>query len=246
MQGSERVVLVTGGARRLGAAIVRHLHARGLSVVLHYRASADDARALAAELEAARPGSAVLAQADMLAPDTPRHLVDCALTRFGRLDMLVNNASSFYETPLDAATAAQWDDLIGTNLRAPFFLSQCAAPHLAARQGAIVNVVDIYAGRPLKDYPIYSIAKAGLAMLTQSLARELAPAVRVNGVAPGAILWPEAGGGEAERARVLAQIPLHRTGSPEDIARTVAFLLLDAPYVTGQIVAVDGGRSTVL
>ena len=247
MQGSfEPVVLVTGGARRLGAAIVRHLHARGLSVVVHYRSSADEARRLKAELEALRPGTVALASADILAPDAPRILVEAALERFGRLDMLVNNASTFYETPFDTASYAQWDDLMGTNLRTPFFLCQAAAPHLAAHAGAIVNMIDIHARRPLKDFPIYSVAKAGLAMLTQSLARELAPRVRVNGVAPGAILWPEAGADEAERARVLARIPLHRTGVPEDIARAVTFLLLDAPYVTGQILAVDGGRSTML
>ncbi len=247
MQGSfEPVVLVTGGARRLGAAIVRHLHARGLSVVVHYRSSADEARRLKAELEALRPGTVALASADILAPDAPRILVEAALEHFGRLDMLVNNASTFYETPLDTASYAQWDDLMGTNLRTPFFLCQAAAPHLVAHAGAIVNLIDVHAQRPLKDFPIYSVAKAGLAMLTQSLARELAPHVRVNGVAPGAILWPEAGADEAERARVLARIPLHRTGAPEDIARAVTFLLLDAPYVTGQILAVDGGRSTML
>jgi pteridine reductase len=247
MQGSfEPVVLVTGGARRLGAAIVRHLHARGLSVVVHYRSSVDEARRLKAELEALRPGTVALASVDILAPDAPRILVEAALERFGRLDMLVNNASTFYETPVDTASYAQWDDLMGTNLRAPFFLCQAAAPHLAAHSGAIVNLIDVHAQRPLKDFPIYSVAKAGLAMLTQSLARELAPRVRVNGVAPGAILWPEAGADEAERAQVLARIPLHRTGAPEDIARAVTFLLLDAPYVTGQILAVDGGRSTML
>ena len=242
----EPVVLVTGGARRLGAAIVRLLHARGLSIVVHYRSSADEARRLKAELEGVRPGTVAIVSADILAPAAPRALIEAALERFGRLDMLVNNASTFYETPFDTASLAQWDDLIGTNLRAPFFLGQCAAPHLAAHAGAIVNMIDVHAHRPLKDFPIYSVAKAGLAMLTQALARELAPRVRVNGVAPGAILWPEAGADEAERARALARIPLHRTGSPEDIARAVAFLLLDAPYVTGQVLAVDGGRSTML
>ena len=242
----EPVVLVTGGARRLGAAIVRLLHARGLSIVVHYRSSADEARRLKAELEGVRPGTVAIVSADILAPAAPRALIEAALERFGRLDMLVNNASTFYETPFDTASLAQWDDLIGTNLRSPFFLGQYAAPHLAAHAGAIVNMIDVHAHRPLKDFPIYSVAKAGLAMLTQALARELAPRVRVNGVAPGAILWPEAGADEAERARALARIPLHRTGSPEDIARAVAFLLLDAPYVTGQVLAVDGGRSTML
>ncbi len=246
MQVSERVVLVTGGARRLGAAIVRQLHARGLSIVLHYRSSADEAGRLRAELESLRPDSVMLIRADILSEDAPRSLVDGALSHFGRLDMLVNNASTFYPTPMQQATVGQWDDLLGTNLRAPFFLSRSAAPYLADHGGAIVNLIDVHAARPLKEYPIYSIAKAGLAMLTQSLARELAPEVRVNGVAPGAILWPEVGADQAERERVLAQIPLHRTGSPEDIARAVTFLLLDAPYVTGQILAVDGGRSTVL
>ncbi|WP_298137003.1 pteridine reductase [Acidiferrobacter sp.] len=242
----EPVALVTGGGRRLGAAIARQLHARGLSVVVHYRSSADEARLLKAELESIRPGTVAVVSADILAADAPDRLIDTALTHFGRLDVLVNNASTFYETPLDTASVAQWDDLIGTNLRAPFFLCQRAAPHLAARAGAIVNMIDIHAHRPLKDFPIYSVAKAGLAMLTQSLARELAPRVRVNGVAPGAILWPESGAEEAYRARVLADIPLHRTGSPEDIARAVTFFLLDAPYITGQILAVDGGRSTML
>ena len=189
----EPVVLVTGGARRLGAAIVRLLHARGLSIVVHYRSSADEARRLKAELEGVRPGTVAIVSADILAPDAPRALIEAALERFGRLDMLVNNASTFYETPFDTASLAQWDDLIGTNLRSPFFLGQYAAPHLAAHAGAIVNMIDVHAHRPLKDFPIYSVAKAGLAMLTQALARELAPRVRVNGVAPGAILWPEAG-----------------------------------------------------
>lgn len=245
MQASERVVLLTGGARRLGAAMARHLHARGLSLVLHYRNSREDAVRLQAELEAVRPHTVALIAADILAEDAPARLVDEALSRFGRLDMLVNNASSFYETPVARATRADWEDLLGTNLRAPFFLSQRAAPYLAAARGAIVNIVDIHAERPLKAYPIYSIAKAGLAMLTQSLARELAPEVRVNGVAPGAILWAETGVDLQEREKVLTHIPQQRTGSPEDIAATVAFLLLDAPYVTGQILAVDGGRSIV-
>ncbi len=246
MQGSERVVLVTGGARRLGAEIVRHMHARGLSVVLHYRGSQVQAQALKTELETARPGSVLLVAADLLDPAAPERLVQAALTHYGRLDVLVNNASSFYGTALATASREAWDDLLGTNLRAPFFLSQQAAPALAAHAGAIVNIVDVHAQRPLKGYSVYSIAKAGLAMLTQSLARELAPAVRVNGVAPGAILWPEAGADERERAAVLARIPQGRIGTPPDIARAVAFLALDAPYVTGQILAVDGGRSTVL
>jgi len=246
MQVRERVVLLTGGARRLGAVIARHLHQRGLSLVLHYRSSTEDAERLKAELESVRPHTVILVQADVLAHDAPALLVDRAIQGFGRLDMLVNNASSFYETPMASASEQDWADLIGTNLRAPFFLSQRAAPHLALAHGAIVNIVDIHAERPLKGYPIYSIAKAGLAMLTKSLARELAPDVRVNAVAPGAILWPQAGTSDGEKQEVLARIPQGQTGTAQDIAGAVAFLLLDAPYVTGQILAVDGGRSVVL
>ncbi|MHB8254798.1 MAG: pteridine reductase [Acidiferrobacter sp.] len=246
MQVPERVVLLTGGARRLGAVIARHLHRRGLSLVLHYRSSVEDAERLKAELEALRPRSVVLVQANILAQDAPTMLVDRAIQSFGRLDMLVNNASSFYETPMASASQEEWTDLIGTNLRAPFFLSQRAAPHLAQAHGAIVNIADIHGERPLKGYPIYSIAKAGLAMLTKSLARELAPDVRVNAVAPGAILWAQAGVDDREKQAILARIPQGQTGSPEDIAGAVAFLLLDAPYITGQVLAVDGGRSVVL
>jgi len=246
MQASERVVLLTGGARRLGAATARELHRRGLSLVLHYRSSHDDALRLQDELERIRPGTVALVAADILDEEAPRYLVDQALDRFGRLDMLVNNASSFYETPMSRASLGDWTDLLGTNLKAPFFLSQKASPHLAKAQGAIVNIVDIHAQRPLKGYPIYSIAKAGLAMLTQALARELAPDIRVNGVAPGVILWADGQVDPQERSTVLAGVPQGRMGTPEDIARTVAFLLLDAPYITGQILAVDGGRSVTL
>ncbi|HEY6452259.1 MAG TPA: SDR family oxidoreductase, partial [Steroidobacteraceae bacterium] len=162
---------------------------------------------------------------------------------FGGLDLLVNNASSFYPTPLGSITSAQWDDLIGTNLRAPLFLAQAAAHPLRLRRGALINIVDIHGLRPLRDYAVYCTAKAGMIMLTRSLARELAPEVRVNGIAPGAILWPEAGMDEERKTRILGQIPLHRTGSPEDIARAVLFFAADAPFVSGQILAVDGGRS---
>ncbi|HUW97334.1 MAG TPA: pteridine reductase [Acidiferrobacter sp.] len=246
MQVRERVVLLTGGACRLGAVVARHLHERGLSLVLHYRSSVEDAERLKAELETVRPHTVALVQADILAQDAPALLVDRAIQSFGRLDMLVNNASSFYETPIGSASEQDWVDLIGTNLRAPFFLSQQAAPHLASAHGAIVNIVDIHAERPLKGYPIYSIAKAGLVMLTKSLARELAPDVRVNAVAPGAILWPEVGVSDGEKQEVLARIPRGQTGTPEDIAGAVTFLLLDAPYITGHVLAVDGGRSVVL
>jgi len=241
-----RTALVTGGARRVGAAIARRLHASGANIVLHYRDSAADADSLAAELNGARAGSVATVKAELLAPVAPRALVSAALDRFGALDLLVNNASSFFPVALGAIEASHWEELVGSNLRAPLFIAQEAAPHLAAREGAIVNIVDIHAERPLKGYPVYSIAKAGLAALTRSLALELAPRVRVNGVAPGAIAWPEDGQfPSAERERILATTPLGRLGSPEDIAQAVHFLAC-APYVTGQIVAVDGGRSIFL
>ncbi len=238
--------LVTGGARRVGAAIVRRLHAAGASVLIHYRDSETDAARLEAELNAARPKSALRAKADLLAPVAPRALVSAALDAFGRLDILVNNASSFFPVALGAIEASPWEELIGSNLRAPLFIAQAAAAELARREGAIVNIVDIHADRPLKGYPLYSVAKGGLAALTRSLALELAPKVRVNGVAPGAIAWPEDGQfPPAERERIVATTPLGRTGSPEDIAQAVHFLAC-APFVTGQIVAVDGGRSLFL
>jgi pteridine reductase len=241
-----RTALVTGGARRVGAAIARRLHAVGANVVLHYRDSAADADRLAAELNALRAKSAATVKAELLAPIAPRALVSAALDGFGRLDLLVNNASSFFPIALGAIEASHWEELVGSNLRAPLFISQEAAPHLAKDGGAIVNIVDIHAERPLKGYPVYSVAKAGLAALTRSLAIELAPGVRVNGVAPGAIAWPEDGQfADAERQRIVATTPLGRTGTPEDIAGAVHFLAC-APYVTGQVLAVDGGRSIYL
>ena len=241
-----RTVLVTGGARRVGAAIARRLHGAGANVVLHYRDSAAEADALAAELNGVRAKSAATVKAELLAPIAPRALVAAAIEGFGGLDVLVNNASSFFPVALGAIEASHWEELVGSNLRAPLFISQEAAPHLAAREGAIVNIVDIHAERPLKGYPVYSIAKAGLAALTRSLALELAPKVRVNGVAPGAIAWPQDGQFDAaERGRIVATTPLGRIGAPEDIAQAVHFLAC-APYVTGQIVAVDGGRSIFL
>lgn len=235
--------LVTGAARRVGASITRVLHAAGAGVAIHYRGSAAAAEALAAELDAIRPGSAFSVQADLLEDDSLGALPQQVVARSGRLDILVNNASSFYPTPLGSVTAAQWHDLIGTNLRAPLFLSQAALPHLRAAGGVIINLIDIHATRPLRDHVVYGPAKAGLAMLTRSLARDLAPAVRVNGVAPGAILWPDDGMAESTQASILRQIPLQRTGTPEDIAGCVLFLVRDAGYITGQIIAVDGGRS---
>ena len=238
--------LVTGGARRVGAAIVRRLHAAGAAVLIHYRDSEADAAKLEAELNSLRPKSAVRVKAELLAPIAPRALVAAATDAFGRLDLLVNNASSFFPVPLGAIEASHWEALIGSNLRAPLFLSQAASSELARREGAIVNIVDIHAERPLKGYPLYSIAKSGLAALTRSLAVELAPRVRVNGVAPGAIAWPEDGQFDpAERGRIVATTPLARTGAPEDIAQAVHFLAC-ARFVTGQIIAVDGGRSIFL
>jgi pteridine reductase len=241
-----RTALVTGGARRVGAAIARRLHAAGANVLLHYRDSAADADRLAGELNAQREKSAATVKAELLAPIAPRALLSAALERFGGLDLLVNNASSFFPVEVGAIEASHWEELIGSNLRAPLFICQEAAPELARREGAIVNIVDIHAERPLKGYSVYSIAKAGLAALTRSLALELAPRVRVNGVAPGAIAWPEDGQFDPEeRARILKTTPLGRLGTPEDIAQAVHFLAC-APYVTGQIVAVDGGRSIYL
>jgi len=238
-----KVVLITGGARRVGAAISRLLHAAGASLMLHYRASAGEARLLQAELNGVRAGSVALIQADLLDVGKLASLVDQTLATFGRLDGLVNNASSFFPTPVGEITPAAWEDLIGTNLRAPLFLSQAAAPALKRTQGAIVNITDIHAERPLKGYVVYTAAKAGLAGLTRSLARELAPDVRVNAVAPGPILWPEDGQfDELSRQRIVSHTPLKREGSPDDIARAVRFLLADAPYVTGETIAVDGGR----
>jgi pteridine reductase len=241
-----KAALVTGGARRVGAAITRRLHAAGASVLVHYRDSETEAAALAAGLNAVRPKSAATVKAELLAPIAPRALVSAALQAFGRLDVLVNNASSFFAVPLGEIESSHWEELIGSNLRAPLFICQEAAPQLARHQGAIVNIVDIHAERPLKGYPLYSVAKAGLASLTRALALELAPHVRVNGVAPGAIAWPEDGQFEdAERKRIVATTPLGRIGSPEDIAQAVLYLAC-AGFVTGQVVAIDGGRSIFL
>jgi pteridine reductase len=236
-------VLVTGGAKRLGAAIGRKLHAAGANLVVHYHQSRPAAEALVAELEATRPGSALALRADLLDAERLPPLIDATLERFGRLDVLVNNASTFYPTPVGAITPAQFEDLIGTNLRAPLFLSQAAAAALRAARGLIINMVDIHGRKPLKAHPVYSAAKAGLVMLTRSLARELGPEVRVNGIAPGPVLWPERELEPALKAEIIARTALGRSGSPEDIARTALFLAADAPYVTGQIIAVDGGRS---
>lgn len=241
-----KTALITGGARRIGAVIARTLHQAGMNLALHYRASAAAAAALQEELHRLRPDSVILLQADLQDTAGLPVLVEQAAARWGHLDLLVNNASNFYPSPLGTATEAQWDELMASNLKAPFFLAQAAAPWLQAVQGSIINILDIYAQRPLANYPIYCATKAGLAMLTQSLAWELSPAVRVNGIAPGAILWPEEGLSETAQAQMLSRIPLRRRGDPEDIARTLLFLVRDGGYITGQIIAVDGGRTLLL
>jgi pteridine reductase len=244
VQLAGKTVLVTGAARRIGRAIALRLHDAGANVVLHYRHAAAHAAALAAELNAKRPGSAELACADLLDTDRLPALVEVAVDRFGALDILVNNASGFYPTPMGSITGQQFGDLMGTNLKAPLFLSQAAAPHLRTRRGAIINIVDIHAERPLRNYVVYSIAKSALAGLTRSLALELGPEVRVNGVSPGAIAWPEDGSFDpALQERVIRHTMLKRQGDPDDVAKVVLFLATDAGYITGQIIAVDGGRS---
>lgn len=236
-------ILITGAARRIGACMARELHAAGASIAIHYRGSATDAETLAADLNDQRADSALIVQGNL--NDTARlaTLVEEVIGQTGRLDILINNASTFYPTPIGEITEAHWEDLLGTNLKAPLFLAQAAAPHLRAQHGSIINIVDIHARRPLRNHPVYGPAKAGLEMLTRSLARDLAPAIRVNGVAPGAILWPEDGMSDDTAQTIIRQIPLRRTGDPGDIAKAVLFLVKDAPYITGQVIAVDGGRS---
>ena len=237
------MVLITGGARRVGAAIVRALHAAGACVLVHHRTSSAEARALRDELNAARARSAAIEAADLLDPETPGRLVGRTLQEFGRLDSLINNASTFYPTAVGEISLAQWDDLMGSNLKAPLFLSQAAAPSLRERRGLIINLVDVHALRPLRAHPVYSVAKAGLAMLTRALARELGPEIRVNGIAPGPVLWPEQPLRDELKGEIVAKTALKRHGTPRDIARTALFLATEAPYITGQIIAVDGGRS---
>jgi pteridine reductase len=243
----DKVVLITGGAKRVGAAICRRLHASGAKLMLHYRASAGEARLLQAELNGVRADSVALIQADLLDLGKLSSLVEQTVVRFGRLDALVNNASSFFSTPMGEIQPAQWDDLMGTNVRAPLFLSQAAAAPLKKTQGTIVNISDIHAERPLRNYVVYSVAKAALTGLTRSLARELAPDVRVNAIAPGPILWPDDEQfDEVSRQRIISHTPLRREGTPDDIARAVHFLIADAPYVTGETINVDGGRHVAL
>ena len=252
MTGSERQTtldgrwaLVTGAAKRIGAVIASTLHEAGANVAIHYNRSADEAEQLAAQLNDRRPNSAFTVAADMTAIEPVEQMARTVLDRIGeeKLDVLVNNASTFYPTPLGTITGQQWQDLMGSNLKAPLFLSQALLPALRAARGVIINIVDVHSQRPLRDHPVYGAAKAGLAMLTRSLAKDLGPHIRVNGVAPGAILWPDEGMSDALRAGIIKQTALKRSGEPEDIANTVLFLVRDAPYITGQIIAVDGGRS---
>ncbi|HHC75009.1 MAG TPA: pteridine reductase [Thiothrix sp.] len=238
-----KVALLTGAARRIGATTANILHDAGATIVLHYRHSAQAAQQLQTQLNQRRANSCYLVQGDLLETSTLDQLIEQTLAQTQRLDILVNNASSFYPTPMGKTTVEQWDDLFGTNAKAPFFLSQAAYPALQAHQGCVINIVDIHGSRPLKNYPVYSAAKASLIMLTQALARELAPQVRVNAVAPGAILWPEMGmNQQADNVELIAKTALKRQGSPEDIAKAVRFLAQDASYITGQVIAVDGGR----
>ena len=243
---SGKVALVTGAARRIGAVTVRMLHQQGATVVVHYRNSKTDAEKLSDELNAIRSNSCLIQQAELANVDSLKAMVDAVIEQTGRLDILINNASSFFPTKVGDITEDHWDNLFASNLKAPLFLSQAAAPHLDKTQGCIINMVDIHAQRPLAEHPVYCAAKAGLLMLTKSLAKELGPNVRVNGVSPGAILWPEADGSSpeanAEHLALLEKTSLKREGSPDDIAKAIAFLVSDAPYITGHIIPVDGGR----
>ena len=243
MTTTTRVALVTGSARRIGAQTVRVLHKAGFNVIVHYRRSAEDANRLVAELNALRPDSAHGVQADLLDIPALPELIGTVVGFWGQLDVIVNNASAFYPTEVGGITEKDWDILVGSNLKAPLFLCQAAADELRRNKGCIVNMVDIHADRPLRHYMVYSVAKAGLVALTKSLARELGPEVRANGVAPGAILWPEEPHHSAKHQEIIDRTALKREGEPMDIARTIRFLVLDAPYITGQIIAVDGGRT---
>jgi pteridine reductase len=238
-----KVALITGGAKRIGAADSRMLHAAGMNVIIHCRSSRDEAEALAAELNKIREHSAQMLQLDLDRSDQLAGLIEQAVAIWGRLDALINNASSFYPTPVGSITEGDWDNLMGSNLKAPLFLSQAAAPHLKKTGGCIINMVDVHAFKPMRKHPVYCAAKAGLAMLTQSLARELGPEVRVNGVAPGAILWPDNEMPDETKQLILDRTALKRPGKAEDIAKTILFLVRDADYITGQIISVDGGRS---
>lgn len=240
-----KVVLITGGAKRVGASICRLLHHHGANIMIHYRSSINEARALQSELNLKRPNSVAIIQGDLLNLAVLPSLVQETVQHFGKLDVLINNASSYYSTELGNINEEEWQDLMGSNLKAPLFLSQAAAPELRKQQGCIVNITDMHVERPKKGYIVYSVAKAGLVTLTKSLAHELSPDVRVNAVAPGPVMWPEDNPqfDEVYRQRVISQTLLKRIGEPNDVAKAVKFLIQDAPFITGQVIAVDGGRS---
>jgi pteridine reductase len=243
MNARVKNVLITGAAKRIGAACARLLHSEGCNIFLHYRSSAAEAQQLCDELNRLRPDSAKIMQADLLNIAELEAVAREASIAWGGIDALVNNASSFYPTAMTDVTEQQWDELLGSNLKAPFFLAKALAPTLADNKGCIVNIVDIHAERGLSGYPVYSISKAGLAAMTKILAKELGPAVRVNGVAPGAILWPDNDLSELAKVEILQRVILKRSGEPADIAKAVLFLIKDADYMTGQILTVDGGRT---
>lgn len=238
-----KTVLITGGAQRVGAQVVRRLHAEGANIALHFNRSRERAETIQRELNAIRPDSVVLIQADILDTAALPGIVEQAIKAWGRLDVLINNASSFYPTPVGTATEQHWDDLVGTNAKAPFFLSQAAAEALRSTRGSIINMVDVYAERPKREHTVYAMGKAAIGLMTKSLARELGPEVRVNGVAPGVVLWPDAGASEEYQREVMERTALRRPGDPDNIASTILFLIRDVDYITGQIIAVDGGRS---
>ena len=245
IKSNKKVALVTGGAKRIGASICRRLHKANIDLMIHYRNSAQEALALEKELNSLRINSASIIQGDLCNQNVYESLISKSISIFGQLDFLVNNASSYYPTELGEIDEENWDDLMASNLKAPLFLCQAAAPFLKKSKGAIINITDVHIKQPKKNYIVYSIAKAGLETLTKSLAQELGPIVRVNAVAPGPILWPDASHefDESYRKKVIAQTLLNRAGEPDDVSKAVEFLLLNAPFVTGQILNIDGGRS---
>ena len=238
----QKWILITGAAKRVGAKMAEVLHSNGFNIVIHYNSSSDAASKLCSKLNQHRTESSIIIGGNLTDDSAIETLIPSVIEQTGRLDVLINNASTFYPTPIEKITLDDWDNLFGTNLKAPLFLSKHAAKHLKDSEGSIINIVDIHAKKPLKNHPVYGPAKSGLVMLTRSLARDLAPDVRVNGVAPGMILWPEKEPPENIKEKIIAQIPLRRSGSPQDIANTIKFLIEDADYMTGQIIAVDGGR----
>jgi len=245
-KSEQPVVLITGGAKRIGKHIALLLHKHGYRIMVHYRSSANAAHQLVDELNSKHDNTADAVAADLIDVDSIPEVVSKTIEKFGRLDALINNASTFYPTPIELIEQDFWNDLVGSNFRAPAFLVKSAAPHLRETNGSIINIVDIYATRPLNNHPIYCSAKAGLQMLTKSLARDLAPYIRVNGVAPGAIIWPEDGNSEVSQSELVDTIPLGRMGDPMDVAKTIRFLIEEGTYITGQIIAVDGGRSVTI